>query len=123
VVDDSFLSDIPDIEFLLAPVPQLRAVESNSPYPRRILYHNTFFRVFVAANPVPIASGGPTHAKEFVYTTPHAYECPVQSESYEDDRIHPHNHNTHKHIHVSDHDAQSPRESYDVEETYSETKR
>jgi hypothetical protein len=117
-----FPSGTPDIGFLPVPVPLLHVVDANTQYLQRILYHNTFFHVSGGENPPPTAAGASVHAKEFVCTTLHAYKCPIQSESDEGDKIHPHNHNTHKHTHVSDHDEEFQRRFCDVERTDSETK-
>ncbi len=113
----------PDIGFLLAPVPQFRVVDANSRNFQRILYHNTFFHAWTAANLLPTGAGGPVRAEEFLYTTPHQNRCQSQSEIHGDDRIHPHNHSNHKLLHDADHDEESPPQSCDGEETYSETKR
>jgi hypothetical protein len=112
-----------NIEFLLAPVPQFRALDTNIHNLPYNLYHNTFFRVSGGENRLPTAAGGSVREKEFLYTTPRTYEYPVQSGTLWGDRFHPHNHNTHKRAHALIHDVQSPHRFYVVEGTYSETKR
>ena len=112
----------PDIGFLLAPVPLFRVVDANSRNLPYILYHNTFFHAWTAANRLPTAASEPVHVKEFLYITPPPYGYPTQSETHGGDRIHPHSHSNHKLLHVSDHDEESPPQSYDVEGIDSETK-
>ncbi len=115
-------SNTQDIEFLLALVPLFRVVDPNTPHLPYILYHNTFFHAWTAANRLPTAAGGPVRVKEFLYTTPPPYEYPTQSKTHGGDRIHPRSHSNHKPPHVSDHDEESPPQSYDGEGIDSETK-
>jgi hypothetical protein len=68
----------PDIGFLLAPVPQFRALDANIRNLPCILYHNTFFRVSGGEIRLPTAAGESVHEKEFLYTTPHPYGYSVQ---------------------------------------------
>ncbi len=116
------LSGTPDIVSLPVPVPLFRVVDTNTHNFQQVLYNNTFFRNGLAANRPPTAEDGSVRAKEFLYTFPHPYEYPVQLGTHGDDKNFPHNHNNHKPPHVSDHDAESPHQSYGVVETYSKTK-
>jgi len=111
-----------DIAFLLAPVPLFRVVDANSRNLPYILYHNTFFHVLSAENQPPTAAGASVRAKEFLYTTPRAYRCQVQSETHGDDTIHSHSRSIHKRAHVLDHGEESLHQFDDVEGIDSETK-
>ena len=111
-----------DTEFFPVPVLLFHVVDTNTHTFQQVLYNNTFFHNGTAENLPPTAAGGSVHAKEFLYTTPRTYACPVQSGTHGGDTIHPHNHSNHKLTHVSDHDEGSPPQFYGVVETCSETK-
>jgi len=68
-------TNTPDTTFLPALVLLFRAVDANTHNLPCILDHNTFFRALPAVNRLPIAAGESVRVEEFLYTTPHPYEC------------------------------------------------
>ncbi len=115
--------DADHIGFLPTPVLQFHVVDPHSRIFRPVLDNNTFFHAETAENRLPTVPGASIHEKGFLYTTPWTFRSEVQSGSDVADEIDRSRHNNHRHPHVSIPGEQSPHQSYDVDNTCSETKR